>query len=163
MKAFNRLTIKLLTRLQRPGLKPLDPNVLDRWAADLDPGMKDAILRLYRSADPDVLGRHGAGLGKLTCPALILWGQDDPYVGIAEMDVMRDQLGGPIETRTIAGGHWCMWDTPEVFDRTTAFLTATRTAGQRPAAPAASVGPETSAGSRVPGRATGLRRPLSGG
>jgi pimeloyl-ACP methyl ester carboxylesterase len=124
MKLFNRFTVKTLTRLQRPRFKPLDADWLDRVGRDLDPGMKDAILRLYRSADPEVLGRHGERLGDLTCPALLIWGDADPYVGVHEQDVLRDRLGGPVQTRIVPGGHWCMLDTPEVFDRTVAFLTS---------------------------------------
>jgi pimeloyl-ACP methyl ester carboxylesterase len=124
MKLFNRFTVKTLTRLQRPRLKPLDAAWLDRVARDLDPRMKDSILRLYRSADPEVLGRHGEHLGDLTCPALLIWGDADPYVGLHEMDLLRDRLGGPVQTRVVPGGHWCMLDTPEVFDRTVAFLAA---------------------------------------
>ncbi|MCW3014716.1 MAG: alpha/beta hydrolase [Solirubrobacterales bacterium] len=55
-----------------------------------------------------------------------MWGDADPYVGIEQMDVLRDALGGPAETVTVAGGHWCMLDTPEVFERTVAFLTRGR-------------------------------------
>jgi hypothetical protein len=40
------------------------------------------------------------------------------------MDVLGGRLGGPVQSGTVAGGHWCMLDTPEVFDRTVAFLTA---------------------------------------
>ncbi|MCW2998987.1 MAG: alpha/beta hydrolase [Solirubrobacterales bacterium] len=126
MKLFNRFTVKTLTRLQRPGFRPLDAAWLDRVGRDLDAGMKDAILRLYRSADPDVLARHGEHLGALTCPALLIWGDADPYVGVEEMDVLKDALGGAVQTRTVQGGHWCMLDTPEVFERTVAFLTQDR-------------------------------------
>jgi pimeloyl-ACP methyl ester carboxylesterase len=123
MKLFNRFTVKTLTRLQRPGLKPLDSDWLDQVGRDLDPGMKAAILRLYRSADPDVLDRHGAHLGALTCPALIIWGDKDPYVGIDQMEVLRSRLGGPVETWTAAGaGHWCMLDEPDVYARAAAFV-----------------------------------------
>ena len=37
--------------------------------------------RLYRSADPDRLAAAGSRLGELTCPALVVWGSDDPYLG----------------------------------------------------------------------------------
>ena len=47
---------------------------LDRALADLDHGTQRAILRLYRSADPDVIARAGDGLEQLGVPALVLWG-----------------------------------------------------------------------------------------
>jgi pimeloyl-ACP methyl ester carboxylesterase len=123
MTIFNRFLIKALTRLQRPRFAALDADLLDRFQRDLDPGMKRAILRLYRSADSAELGRQGAQLGALRCPALIVWGEQDPYVGVAEMDVLAKALGGPVDTRRVAGGHWPMCDTDEVFDLTRAFLT----------------------------------------
>ena len=123
MTMFNRFVIKSLTRLQRPKFKALDAGLLDRMKRDLDGGMKRAILRLYRTADRADLGRHGARLGELTCPALIVWGRQDPYVGTAEMDVLAAQLGGTVEAVLVDGGHWPMFDTPDVFDRTTRFLT----------------------------------------
>ncbi|HYF27756.1 MAG TPA: alpha/beta hydrolase [Baekduia sp.] len=123
MPVFNRFTVKTLTRLQRPGLRPLPDAWLDRVGRDLDPGMKDSILRLYRSADPDVLARHGAALGDLTCPALVLWGERDPYVGVGHAERLAGMLGGPVERVTLPGaGHWCMEDTPEAMERTAAFL-----------------------------------------
>lgn len=122
MTIFNRFVIKTLTRLQRPGFKALDSGLLDRMKRDLDSGMKRAILRLYRTADPSDLGRHGANLGGLTCPALIVWGRQDPYVGTDEADVLAAQLGGPVETVLVDGGHWPMFDTPAVFDHTARFL-----------------------------------------
>ncbi len=78
MVALSRFTIELLTRLQRPGFRSLDGAWLDRVGRDLDGGMKDAILALYRSANPDVLGAAGANLGRLACRALILWGSRTP-------------------------------------------------------------------------------------
>lgn len=125
MTVFNRFTIKTLTRLQRPRLKPLDARLLDRFRRDLDPGMKRAILRLYRTADPVDLGRHGERLGDLSCPALIVWGRQDPYVGLEQIDVLKAALGGPVQTVVVEGGHWPMCDTPDVFRHTTEFLTAT--------------------------------------
>ncbi|MGI8750938.1 MAG: alpha/beta fold hydrolase [Acidimicrobiales bacterium] len=124
MVALSRFTIDLLTRLQRPGFRSLDGAWLDRVGRDLDGGMKDAILRLYRSANPDVLGAAGANLGRLACPALILWGEQDPYVPVEEARKLAHSLGGPAEVRTFTGGHWLGLDRPAVFDDITAWLVA---------------------------------------
>lgn len=125
MPAFNRATVKLLTRLQRPRLAPLPDEWLDRVGRDLDRQMKRGILDLYRSADPEVLARAGARLGELTCPALVIWGEKDPYVGTEHVETVADQLGSDPERWIVPGaGHWCMLDTPEVMQRTAAFLAA---------------------------------------
>jgi pimeloyl-ACP methyl ester carboxylesterase len=124
MTILNRWVIRTITRLQRPRLKPLDAALLDRMARYLDPGTKRAILRLYRSADPADLERHGAGLRAMRCPALLVWGRQDPYIGLQEMDVLAARLGGAVEKVVVEGGHWPMSDTPEVFERAVRFLTA---------------------------------------
>ena len=45
-----------------------------------DHGTQRAILKLYRSAPPEVLARAGERLGDIRAPALILWPEDDPYL-----------------------------------------------------------------------------------
>lgn len=123
MPLFNRFTVKTLTRLQRPGFRAMDADWLKTVGAALDRDTKDSILRLYRSADRDVLARHGERLGDLTCPALIIWGELDPYVGIEQAGRVADALGGPVERFDVAGaGHWSMLDSPEVMERTAKFL-----------------------------------------
>ncbi|MEV4419119.1 alpha/beta hydrolase [Patulibacter sp. NPDC049589] len=69
-----------------------------------------------------MLGGHGEALGSLRCPSLVIWGTQDPYVGIAEMDVLAAAVGGPTRTLPVEGGHWPMSDTDEAFDATVAFL-----------------------------------------
>jgi pimeloyl-ACP methyl ester carboxylesterase len=123
MPVFNRFTIKTLTRIQRPGFRPMSDEWLDRIASHLDSGTKDSILRLYRSADPMVLDRHGNRMRELRCPALVIWGEQDPYIGTEHVETVADALGGPVERWIVPGaGHWCMVDAPEVYDRIAGFL-----------------------------------------
>lgn len=127
MMLFNRFTVKTLTRLQRPGLSAMDGAWLDRVDRDLDRGMKDAILRLYRSAGPDVLARHGERLGDLRCPSLVVWGEKDPYVGTEHVETYAQSLGSEPETWIVPGaGHWCMHDEPAVYDRIAEFMAPAR-------------------------------------
>ena len=65
----------------RRGLRRELPRELaDRAWEHFDQGTQRAILRLYRSAPPELLERSGARLGELRAPALILWPEDDPYI-----------------------------------------------------------------------------------
>ena len=52
------------------------PTLADRASAsDFDHGTQRAILKLYRSAPPDVLAAAGERLGELAAPALVVWGE----------------------------------------------------------------------------------------
>jgi pimeloyl-ACP methyl ester carboxylesterase len=105
---------------------------LDRWfeelldaidVSDFGAGLKDSILRLHRSADPEELGRLGEHLGDLPCPALVVRGSRDAYVGSGALDELGAALGGEVERWEVPGaGHWCLHDDPEVALRVIAFL-----------------------------------------
>jgi pimeloyl-ACP methyl ester carboxylesterase len=90
-----------------------------------DQGTQRAILRLYRSAPPDVLAAAGARLGELDCPALVLWGETDQYLPTRFAHAYGDALGGETEVEVVPGaGHWPWLDEPELIDRVVAFATS---------------------------------------
>jgi pimeloyl-ACP methyl ester carboxylesterase len=89
-----------------------------------DAGTQRAILRLYRGAGPDVLAAAGARLGELTAPALVLWGERDPYLPTRFAEAYAQALGGPAETHVVPGaGHWPWVDDPGLVDRVAGFVT----------------------------------------
>ena len=87
-EAFNRIATRSGTermlRLARPGHKPFPPEFVDMVWDHYDEGTGRAVLALYRSADPDVLAVAGEHLERLDCPALIVWGVEDPYLSVDE-------------------------------------------------------------------------------
>ena len=100
---------------------PLPDSWLDRFWPDYDRGTRRAILGLYRSSPPDELARAGRQLGALRCPALVLWGTRDPYIGERFGQLYAEALGGVrLETFEDAG-HWS-WLGPDLIDRTAEFL-----------------------------------------
>jgi pimeloyl-ACP methyl ester carboxylesterase len=122
MGASTRSVVRRASRVSNatPGAMP------DAWLESVldhfDQGTQRAILRLYRSASPDVLARAGAGLAELSMPALVAWGAQDPYIPVrfareyarvlpnAELEVYEDT------------GHWAWLDRPELIDRVVEFL-----------------------------------------
>ncbi len=68
-------------RLARPGLRPMPKGWMDQVWPAFDAGTRAAVLALYRSAEPEALAAAGAGLSKLSCPARVIWGTADPYIG----------------------------------------------------------------------------------
>ena len=85
----------------------LPPGVGDVAAAHLDQGTQRAILRLYRSAPPERLAAHEDALAALAgVPALVVWGQEDPYIAPEFAARYAAALGGA-EVRVVPGaGHW---------------------------------------------------------
>ena len=73
-----------------------------------------------------MLARAGARLGRLKAPALVLYGEQDPYIPAERFaSAYAQALGGPAEHEVIAGaGHWPWLDRPELVDRIVDFATA---------------------------------------
>ena len=100
-----------------------EPAVIDEIVAHFDPGTQRAILRLYRSSPEDVLAAAGADLAPVRCPAIVVWGDGDPYTGPAFADAYAAALGGPAAVRHVAGaGHWPWIERPELIGEIAAFL-----------------------------------------
>lgn len=120
----NATTLRLVSRESNatPGPMPQEwqRSVLEHF----DHGTQRAILRLYRSSPAEKLERAGERLGALDKPALVVWGERDPYIPgrfgaayaralpKAELDALED------------AGHWPWLDRPDVIDRVTSFLAA---------------------------------------
>lgn len=115
--------LRLVTRESNATRGPMPDAFLDLVNAGWDQGTQRAVLRLYRSASPDVLAAAGAQLGDLRCPALVVWGADDPYVPARFAQAYADALGGETEVRILDGaGHWPWYDRPELVGAIAEFL-----------------------------------------
>lgn len=126
MGATNRFTLKLISREANATPGPLPADLLAAVGRDFDLGTQRAILRLYRSADPAELERAGARLGDIRCPALVAWGDRDPYVPPRFAEAYAAALGGPAQVLHLPdAGHWPWLDRPDLIDTVTAFLDAT--------------------------------------
>ena len=102
--------------------RSLPREVADRAWTHFDQGTQRAILRLYRSAPPETLARHGERLGDLRCPALLLWPSDDPYIPPEFGPRYARALGGEVELESTVGGHWNWIAQPGLVDRVAGFL-----------------------------------------
>jgi pimeloyl-ACP methyl ester carboxylesterase len=113
-----------LKRLGREGfVEPPSDEFVDSVWNHFDHGTQRAILKLYRSAPPSVLERAGDRLGQLDCPALIVWGEDDPYIPASFASRLADALGGDTRVELLGGvRHWPWIDDPRVIDTVTDFL-----------------------------------------
>jgi pimeloyl-ACP methyl ester carboxylesterase len=92
--------------------------IWDRW----DAGTGRAVLALYRHADPDRLARAGEDLGRLSCPALVVWGERDPYLPIRAGEAYAAALPNAELDLIPAAGHWPWIDDARLVDRIVGFL-----------------------------------------
>lgn len=112
------------TGLNRSNRDPVPREFADSAWEHFDHGTQRAILKLYRSAPPDVLAAAGAGLGGIGCPALVLYGGRDPYLPTWAAERYAEALGGEAEARVVAdAGHWLWYDEPKLVDEIAGFLT----------------------------------------
>ncbi len=95
---------------------------LDAVWEQFDQGTQRAILRLYRSIDPEGLAAAGAGLDELDVPSLVVWGEEDPWMPPAFAESYRHHLPRAELHRVSGAGHWPWLDQPSVVDRVAAFL-----------------------------------------
>ncbi len=118
-----RRTLRLFSRGARKAPGPMPEALVESVWRHFDHGTQRAILHLYRSAPPHVLEAEGARLGEITSPALVLWGDQDPYVPSSFATTYAERLGGPVRLETVpAAGHWPWIDRPETIDTVVRFL-----------------------------------------
>ena len=103
---------------------PLPREFVDSVWEHFDQGTQRAILKLYRSAPPDVLARAGERLGEITAPALVLWGDRDPYLPARFADQTAAALGSGAVRHLDDASHWPWLDRPDVVDLVADFLSA---------------------------------------
>jgi pimeloyl-ACP methyl ester carboxylesterase len=117
-----RFAFAQILRLARPGGKPMPEDVVDDIWANWDRRVSRAVLALYRSADPLVLALAGRRLGTLDCPALVAWGDSDPFIGLEQGRWYARVLPGAELEVVERAGHWPWIDRPELVERVCGFL-----------------------------------------
>ncbi|MGA2454936.1 MAG: alpha/beta hydrolase [Solirubrobacteraceae bacterium] len=124
MGTSNRFTLRLASRESNATPGPMPEEWLDSVLEHFDQGTQRAILRLYRSSPPDVLAAAGARLGALEMPALVVWGERDPYIPARFGREYAQALPHAELLELPDAGHWPWLDRPDVIDRVVEFLSA---------------------------------------
>ncbi len=117
-------TRAMLRRILEQGGPWPESRIESIWE-QFDQGTQRAILRLYRDADERRLTEAGAGLGTLHVPALVLWGQRDPWLAPELGRSYATRLGSATLEPIDEAGHWPWLDDPAVVDRVADFLGGT--------------------------------------
>ncbi|MFN8160298.1 MAG: alpha/beta hydrolase [Solirubrobacterales bacterium] len=125
-EAFNAIATRrataMLLRQARGDRSPMPDEFVDMVWRSWDRGCRRAVLRLYRDADPPRLAEAGARLARLRCPALVLWGERDPYISAAFGRAYAERLPGGRYEGLESAGHWPWVDDPGVVERVLSFL-----------------------------------------
>jgi pimeloyl-ACP methyl ester carboxylesterase len=117
-----KASMALIMRQARGDRGKMPPEFVDMVWSHWDKGTQKATLALYRHADPDRLAAAGRDLDKLACPALVLWGDRDPYFPARFADAFAKALPNA-ELEIVPGaGHWPWIDDPGVVDRVLTFV-----------------------------------------
>jgi len=105
--------------------RPLPDAFLDRMRAQMDGGTRRAVLKLYR-ATSDVGGdarRLMAALRPLDRPALVIWGERDAYLPVAQARRQLETFPRARIATLPESGHWPFADDPgAVVPAVVAFL-----------------------------------------
>jgi pimeloyl-ACP methyl ester carboxylesterase len=99
-----------------------DPAFVEMIWEHFDRDSRAAVLRLYRSADPDRLAAAGARLGSITAPTLVVWGLKDRYIPPRFGRAYADAFADSELLELPDAGHWPWIDAPEMVDRVLRFL-----------------------------------------
>jgi 4,5:9,10-diseco-3-hydroxy-5,9,17-trioxoandrosta-1(10),2-diene-4-oate hydrolase len=115
----------LLARILRTGAATAeawpDARVNAVWD-QFDQGTQRAILRLQRSVDSPTLAASGAGLAGLQQPALVLWGEQDPWLPPSFADAYGRRLPHATVEHVPGAGHWPWLDAPALAERVAGFM-----------------------------------------
>jgi pimeloyl-ACP methyl ester carboxylesterase len=87
-----------------------------------DQGTQRALLQLHRSADEQSLAAAGARLGELAMPALVVWGEQDPWFPHAFADAYGERLPRATVHRVPDAGHWPWLERPAICARIAEFV-----------------------------------------
>jgi 4,5:9,10-diseco-3-hydroxy-5,9,17-trioxoandrosta-1(10),2-diene-4-oate hydrolase len=137
--------------LRRPGIGELAMGSVNRWLLarilrnasatpaawpdarvdavwdQFDQGTQRAILRLHRSVDAPALAAAGEGLAGLKQPALVVWGDQDPWLSAAFADAYGQRLPDATVEHVTGAGHWPWLDEAALAQRLAGFATDTST------------------------------------
>jgi pimeloyl-ACP methyl ester carboxylesterase len=125
--AVGAATRPILRRISRRAWTqdgPMPAPFLANVSEGFDLGTERALLRLLRSASPQLLARAGTGLGAIDAPALVLWGAQDPWIPARFGAGYAATLGDATLELVEDAGHWPWIDKPELVARIVEHLDA---------------------------------------
>ena len=121
-RIWSRRALDLGLRESRGDWSRHPPEFVDLIWDHFDAGTFRAVLWLYRSASEEELARAGEQLGRLRCPALVVWGLKDRYLPARFGRAYAEALPDAELIELPESGHWPWRDQPSVIPRIVSFL-----------------------------------------
>jgi pimeloyl-ACP methyl ester carboxylesterase len=112
----------LALRQARADRGPMPPEFVDAVWRGYRRGTGRPVLELYRSADPEALAAAGSELARIECPALVVWGEGDPFLPARFGRLYAESLDDAEYVGMSGAGHWPWIERPEIVERVLAFL-----------------------------------------
>lgn len=122
MALVTRPALRFLSRESRVAPGPMPDDWVARVWFNFGRDTRRATLRLYRSASEADFAAAGTRLGDLTCPALVVWGDRDPYVPARFADAYGAALPAATVEHLPDASHWAWIDRPDLIDRVARWL-----------------------------------------
>ena len=122
--------VKFLSRFGPGTAPPLPDWLAERIYRCWKTASSPAMVELYRSADPPALAAAGHGLGRIGCPALVAWGELDPFLPPRFGRLYAERLPGAELLELPDAGHWPWVDRPELVSTVAEFLRIRRTTAE---------------------------------
>lgn len=122
MGATSRRALK--RALRKAAVRPdaWSPARLDAIWEQFDQGTQRALLRLHRAADERELDQLGGQLERLISPALVVWGERDPWFAPKFANEYGAALPRATVERIPEAGHWPWLDQPRVVELVSEFV-----------------------------------------
>ena len=130
MATNNRPALAFGLREARGDRSPMPREFVDMIWQRWDRGTSRAVLALYRDADPDRLEAAGRHLPAIECPALVLWGERDPYLPSRFGRLYAERLPRAEYEAVSDAGHWPWIDRPDVVERVLEFVAQSPTSDE---------------------------------
>jgi len=105
--------------MQRQNPKGLPLEFVDKMHNDFDRSTRRAVLALYRATDdPAKLASElGPQIAELRKPALVVWGDEDPYASVQYAERQREFFDVEKLVIVPSSGHWPFIDDPEPVEQ----------------------------------------------
>jgi pimeloyl-ACP methyl ester carboxylesterase len=113
VRLTNEKRFRTSMRSFQRGSRELPDSFVDRLWEDYDLTSRRAMMTMYRAAPADGFERLAPLFRELDRPALVLWGENDPFIPVAQAHRQKASFPSADVVVLEGSGHWPWIDNPE--------------------------------------------------